>query len=408
MPSSMASNRALILPPNDVIVIDHHGDLILHVKYCQDIFRRYRVSTSVLCSHSFYFSALLDSAKFSEGMVVESKLAELRKQYPDIGKVPAQKLPVVTLSDVGVGPKTAVSSSEEAFRLCLGILHESPLLPTGNKARVRFIYALLAHYAEVYAATAIVAKHVESRWPDHLCKASDPSTVKPTEIKIRQELYMGLVLGFRKVTSLYSAVLVVLGSRRWAEGHDDHSTTDDGEYPWDYLLGGVEDYFLGLYNSREEQCKLRYDSSRACDYFQMGEMIRFFTRKGTLALQCTLSGSDGKSEAYRGSLVELLRALRDCPSYQIDKNHTHCGLRTRFIPRLNLIEPLKQVGLCLRCWKHERRNESWLEYPTTEKWWCGFHAVDQTKSQCGAIFSDHQAKLMYTASVRDWSGERPT
>lgn len=225
---------------NEVVVIDSQGDLVLHVNFYEGFSQHYRVSVSALREHSPYFSALLDSTKFSEGIAVESRLTDLRMTHTDMGSVLAAQLPEVSILDVGVGPNTAGPSCEEAFRLCLGILHRSPALLVGNKARIRFIYALLAHYAEAFAVVPAVSAHVESRWPDKSSKSFDPCNMESKENRIRQELYIGLVLGLPSTVSAYSAALIVWGSAIWFEEHEDGSIADTDGYPWDYLGGGVE------------------------------------------------------------------------------------------------------------------------------------------------------------------------
>ncbi|KAL8720588.1 MAG: hypothetical protein Q9225_002577 [Loekoesia sp. 1 TL-2023] len=228
------------VPPDDVVVVDPQGDLILHVKYNVDLLQRYQVSISVLRKHSSYFSALLDSSKFSEGIAVESRLADLRTRYTDMASIPAIELPRVTLSDVGVGPKSSSSFVEAAFRLCLGILHGSPSPPDGGKAGNRLLYALLIYFADMLAVIPAVSEYMIIHWSESLFANLDPSTKRPKELKIRQMLYIGLSLGFAKTVTVYSTALVVWGSNRWLEVHNGGSTAGEEEFPWDYLEGGVE------------------------------------------------------------------------------------------------------------------------------------------------------------------------
>ena len=50
----------------------------------------------------------------------------------------------------------------------------------------------------------------------------------------------------------------------------------------EYLLetiGSVQNYFVNLYTFQPNQCRLGYDTSPACNSFQLGEMIRFFARR---------------------------------------------------------------------------------------------------------------------------------
>lgn len=226
--------------PDDVVVIDPWGDLLLHVKYSVDLLQKYQVSISALRKHSSYFSALLDSSKFSEGIAVESRLADLRTTYKDMASIPAIELPRVTLSDVGVGPNPTSSFVEAAFRLCLGILHGSPSPPDGGKAGNRLLYALLVYFADMLAVIPPISQYMIIHWSEALFTNLDPTTKKPKELKIRQMLYIGLSLGFSKTVATYSAALVVWGSKRWLGLYDGSSTAGEAEFPWDYLEGGVE------------------------------------------------------------------------------------------------------------------------------------------------------------------------
>ncbi|KFY05948.1 hypothetical protein V492_08222 [Pseudogymnoascus sp. VKM F-4246] len=68
-----------------------------------------------------------------------------------------------------------------------------------------------------------------------------------------------------------------------------------------------------------------YDSSAACDSFQLGEMVKFFVNKGFFAFTSPLLVNDEDyPEPYEGDIENLITALRQCPSYQYDKNHAHC------------------------------------------------------------------------------------
>lgn len=166
-------------------------------------------------------------------------------------------------------------------------------------------------------------------------------------------------------------------------------------------IASLQDYFLRLYSSREIQCKLNYDSSPQCDSFQLGEMIRFFTRKGTLSLQNTFVGSYEGTSSFNGDIGELLKTLKECPSYQIDRNHAHCGLRSRIIPRLAHMRLWTEVGICLSCWKKTRADYSWLESPYREEWRFGEDLKNSEGSPCGACHK--RSKMAYTSLKKDWT-----
>ena len=126
-------------------------------------------------------------------------------------------------------------------------------------------------------------------------------------------------------------------------------------------IQSLETHFLTLYTARERQCKLFYDSSGQCDSFQLGEMVKFFMRVGTLQLQGSLTPDKKTSNnAYEGDLYALLDKLRRVPEYQIDRFHTHCGIRTRLVPLLDLVqECLGLVGICAECWQEKRHEYAW-------------------------------------------------
>lgn len=424
------------------MIIDSGGDLLLHVNYYEDFSQEYRVSISALREHSAYFSALLDSTKFSEGIAVKSKLADLRKMHIQIKSTPATELPRISISDVGIGPRTADDTVEAAFRLFLRLLHSSSSGIAGGKAHIRLLFALVIRFADIFTCATRLSQNLQRLWENEYAhRLSLSYTKEGEEAKTRQMLYIALRLGVPNDIWKYSAALVVWGSQRWLdEDPDIGSTNSRSRYPWEYLPMGVEgelcarefqviaknrkeelagrrsyvldtiaslqSSFLEQYSSRKPQCKLRYDSSVACDAFQLGEMVRFFKRKGTLDLRSTFAGSQEDLKPFEGNLAGLLRILKECPMYQIDTNHFHCGLRTRLIPRVNIMDPWNQVGLCLDCWQNERNNESWLGNPN-KAWSYGSHLEDQRKKVASLCLAHRRAKRMYTASDRDWTGNVP-
>jgi hypothetical protein len=130
-------------------------------------------------------------------------------------------------------------------------------------------------------------------------------------------------------------------------------------------INSLQAHFLKLYTSGERQCRLGYDSSPQCDSFQLGEMVRFFMRLGTMRLQGTIY-DPAEPTHYLGDIDRLLESLRQTSSYQIDRNHAHCGLRVRLLPLLDLIQnQLKldtgslDVGICADCWHQNRASYAW-------------------------------------------------
>lgn len=146
-------------------------------------------------------------------------------------------------------------------------------------------------------------------------------------------------------------------------------------------IASIQNQFLQIYSSKERQCKLGYDSSSSCDSFQLGEMVKFLTKKGLLSLVPFQAVSPDDPdylwpEAYTGEIDYLIGLLRQCPSYQIDKYHGHCGLRTKLLPALDYIKSCMDTGLGIRLTRSTTGPsfESWIpeESPTRKRsFWVG-------------------------------------
>ncbi|KAL8925362.1 MAG: hypothetical protein Q9172_002242 [Xanthocarpia lactea] len=229
--------------PDDPMVIDIQGDLLLHVHYNKDLTQYYRVSVSVLGKQSSYFSNLLDTTKFSEGIAVHSKLASLRKSHTDMATVPPLELPTVTISDIGVGPtRVHTGLCEGAFGLLLEILHgclQWSIVKTKGYVRP-IILALLAHYAEAFAAIPSVSREIHALSEKGYIRDSARRTIDVKEDKSRQKIYAGLIFNLPDWVQTHSAALIIWGSKRWMKDDDGVGTAGSDEYPWDYLSGGVE------------------------------------------------------------------------------------------------------------------------------------------------------------------------
>lgn len=158
------------------------------------------------------------------------------------------------------------------------------------------------------------------------------------------------------------------------------------------------------------QCKLGYESSASCDSYQLGEMIRFLCTKGLFSLvdfspmsfDRAINQYDGgenplaKVDAGNGpgtgvvfgppkpcspgggrgpgtdtglggiSTMEIshfISILRQCPSYQIDRHHTNCGLRTRMLPVLDYVQAMLSseiIAIKRGEWEKRREEVSWV------------------------------------------------
>ncbi len=62
----------------------------------------------------------------------------------------------------------------------------------------------------------------------------------------------------------------------------------------------------------------------------------------------------------------LLAALRSVPAYQVDRNHTNCGLRARLLPVLDFVAILLSAGsvpVSRAAWAADRAAEAWMPPP---------------------------------------------
>lgn len=120
------------------------------------------------------------------------------------------------------------------------------------------------------------------------------------------------------------------------------------------------------------QCKLGYDSSSACDSFQLGEMVKFLASKNLLFLTSFAPAplSSGGHEVVVPAdfaavdVHSILAALKQCPNYQVDRYHTNCGLRTRITPILEYVGAMLSasvVQVASEGWRRDRQQTSWVQ-----------------------------------------------
>ncbi|MCJ1475432.1 hypothetical protein MMC13_004094 [Lambiella insularis] len=415
---------------DSIITIETNGDLLLQIQNrLGGITFYYQVSSEQLRANSFYFNRLLDPEKFSEGAIFCTKLRELMKSHSDISQIPAADLPVVRISDFGPFPDRY--SNKDVMVHFFDVLHgtNSPWVLTRS---IPTHIALLALVADRFDATAPVLEHVTSQgWVQpmkddkELKKVGIGPSTQNREVLWRRRIYAGVLLGVQEWVTNFSRLLIDAGSKQWqsVEGEDcsipdtapwwnlPRGLEEELAYRRDCILGTIsslQSFYLTQYLSGQRQCRLGYDSSPQCDSFQLGEMTRFFTRKGTLALQSRIVERD-YSPSCSSSIEQLLISLRECPAYQIDLNHKHCGLRSKLIPALETIQGLYQradeIGVCLSCWNKDKPSASWYENPAGGSWHhLQARAPLKRSAPCGA--SHTAAMAMCTAESRDWSLER--
>lgn len=175
-------------------------------------------------------------------------------------------------------------------------------------------------------------------------------------------------------------------------------------------IQSLQSHFLNLYSSRERQCKLGYDSSAECDLYQLGQMLRFFKRIGTVSVQGNLIATSDPPEPYEGDIFDILDSLRQAPEYQIDKNHNHCGLRTRIMPLLDLINfsLAQEVGICLHCWQDCRHDYAYSLVKRPLIWrkdsaGAGMIQQYKTRQTQNHLFKHLDARDLFMATERHWT-----
>ncbi|KAF2423753.1 hypothetical protein EJ08DRAFT_421357 [Tothia fuscella] len=382
----------------------------------------FRVGKEQLEQASPYFKNLLDPSKFGEGVHVSEKLELLQKKYGNSADIPTAELPQVKIADIG--KISHVNTIKPLISDFLSVLHGLELSmvhpPIPNLAN-------LAVVADRFAALPTLMRHLQRKKIFTIIDArAKRASTGISEERARQKLLIGLLLDHPVWVSEFSKRLILSGSTRWKI---DAVKDTEAALWWDLPLGieeemllrrdyildtiqSIQDQFLKLYSARERQCRLGYDSSPQCDSFQLGEMVRFFTRINTLRLEGSLCIGE-EAEPFYGGIERLLELLRQCTSYQIDKNHSHCGLRTRLMPLLNQLEPfllvgnMVDVGICGACWQAHRRRYAWSEAKRPVLW--RSPVVSSTSGRAIGVAGSEaclafhlKVRDMFTATTKDW------
>ncbi|KAI1129831.1 hypothetical protein F5Y10DRAFT_143110 [Nemania abortiva] len=349
----------------------------------------FRVDLAVLRRQSKYFDKLLGDAHFKEANDIADAFAALSLKGVKPRDADAQDLPWIRIHDDDGA--TSYAYRELAFADLLRILHGLDTKTPLAQITLPFVTAL-AVLADRFDCAAGVSRHttrLRFGWPATNRKPARDDGIgsggmnRATENVLRQKILVSWLLDQPVRFQAATKELIMYGSCQWSsfgEQEEDEMTSATWWYLQDGLeqelqyrrncilntLASVPRHFLSLYTSARSarQCKLGYDSSVACDSYQLGEMIKFLTNKGLFFLVDFSPGSlDAIADTALLPISSIIATLRQCPSYQIDKNHTNCGLRTRMLPILDFIEGLlsaNSIPLSHAAWKGSRTAQAWM------------------------------------------------
>ncbi|KAJ4333996.1 hypothetical protein N0V95_009284 [Ascochyta clinopodiicola] len=420
---------------DDLLVVALSGDLILDVSQEEGSQQySYRVDSRTLQQNSRYFENLL-SDRFSEGQKLAAALKDLKLAgHATLEDVPAESLSRITIIHAGRIAITKASSIRYLVADFLRAIHGLDLAvsnpPVANIAN-------LAVVADRFDAVECVARYVHRKKFLQSTEAKSKGRASPalTEERVRQKLLIGLLLDHPTWVIRYSKHLIMRDSVQWRPDiEEDHTKA----LWWD-IPNGVEDemiqrreyvletinslqaHFLRLYTSGDRQCKLGYDTSLQCDSFQLGEMIRFFTKIDTLRMQGKIYDNT-EPTYYQGDIERLLSTLRQTSSYQVDSNHAHCGLRVRLMPLLDLLQDHlslstgnSDIGICGECWSKHRSEYAWSlakrpvlwtvpRYISTTRVSATNSSAKRQQSSPGDCLSRHLAvRDLFMAVERNWT-----
>ncbi|KAJ5819240.1 hypothetical protein N7474_004831 [Penicillium riverlandense] len=362
---------------------------------------QWQVNSKDLIQSSPYFRALLDPSKFAEGRQFHEQKKTFESIYASsspnamITSDDEPEIPVVQIPTDETTRFVGVDAMEMFFRiLCMDSLTSEDRHSFQDALRILSPapIAKLIEIADRFNSPEAVRKALHSinyrfgnKRPAFFAqfRAWDWKTM--AEDRIRQYIYVSLFLKLCNCIQVSSHALVVRGSQSWVDSGPEQPAPTCGR--WRYLPDGVEEelyyrrqcvmntitdlqaHFLRLYRALDDpsppkhlyttaplipssthqiQCRGGLSNSRECDIFQLGQMIRFFSmRSKTIFLGSTLldpefdieNHQDGQTNTKPPSdITGIIASLKQYPDYQIDTNHSGCGIRRRFLPALECIE----------------------------------------------------------------------
>ncbi|CAG7565430.1 unnamed protein product [Fusarium equiseti] len=396
----------------------------------------YRVNLSALKKHSKYFSNLLSNSQFREAKLISDiheKLAQLKITATEAD---VEDLPWIPITDDDDATKAA--GRENAMEDILNIIHQRPTKTSRGTMSYVTTLAIVADRFDCVAAVArVLNTELKFKWPLTSNKPLRTEDGRPAETEqvLRQKILVAWLLGQPMRLQQSSREIIMRGSTLWSEFYDPDANNMTAA--WWNLPDGLEEelrhrrecilntvssvqrHFLALFTSRERQCKLGYDSSAACDSYQLGQMLKFFVNKNLLFLvDYSPASLNMVPDTAMIEIEELLNTLQQCPSYQVDKHHTNCGLRTRLEPILSYMRSMisaNVIAISYADWKKRPTEMSWRaqkEHASDDRdnapkkfQFTRAIANDQRLRYEGALYVDKMAKAMFLADEWDWTPE---
>ncbi|KAK1542785.1 hypothetical protein CPAR01_06172 [Colletotrichum paranaense] len=394
----------------------------------------YRVKLSVLRKHSRYFENLLGNKQFAEASNVEETLARLTADKLKLAEVDARDLPWITIVDDDEATRSI--GREKVFEDLMRIMHGKQI--QSNSVNMLHV-TTLAILADRFDCRSLVSRYLsielKFKWPLTNAKPVRAGTQKKsldTENVLRQKILVAWLLEQPPRLHNYTRELILRGSVRWSElSLDENPRT---ELWWSLpdglerelqsrrecvlnTIASVHRHFLALYSSRERQCKLGYDSSSACDSFQLGQMLKFFTAKELIGIvDFGPSSYDNIPDSSVIDIEDILAILKQVPSYQIDKHHTNCGIRARLDSIVEYIRSMMSsnvLSIAQVEWKNNQATATWVpaeEGSKVDREEKKFEftrslAGDQRLRYEGNMYADKMARRLFTADRWDWTPE---
>ncbi|KAH8599596.1 hypothetical protein B0O99DRAFT_724209, partial [Bisporella sp. PMI_857] len=350
---------------HDLVIIQPKGDILLNVLFkdtsaCRrsvlseastkfhaakvdTLYTRvlFRVDWKALTDKSKYFSVLL-GGNFGEGENIKKAFAEVAAKGLEPAELEASQLPQVEIEDDDEATRTM--GREHVFGDMMRIIHNlAPIFRPISLTYLAVLIALADRFGFLCPPLTTLSTFVKFKYP-----------VSGSEEVLRKTCliyyYTNQFQRFAEVTRE-----LIQRNSQWKAGSGEELSAAASTL-WYDLPGGIESnhsmpscilrtiqsvlvHFLSLYTSRKRQCRFGYDSSPACDSFQLGEMVKFLTRKALLSLVPFQAVSPDdldhfEPRTYDGSIDELIGTLRAWPEHQVDQNHKHCGPRVTIMPIL--------------------------------------------------------------------------